>query len=91
MEKFYEAAARDAESRSREDQLSTILGSTSVPHYEEPVNGDTPNELPSGLQICMPNIDQIHRIHANQSISREGTKNRDPPRSPDFALMLGLW
>ncbi len=37
MEKFYEAAARDAESRSREDQLSTILGSTSVPHYEEPV------------------------------------------------------
>jgi hypothetical protein len=39
----------------------------------------------------MPDIDQIHRIHANQSIGLEGTKNCDPPPSPDFVPMLGLW
>jgi hypothetical protein len=53
-------------------------------HYQEQlVNGYTRMTPQAGLQIFMPDLDQIPRNKANQNISIEWFKNRTTPPPPD--------
>jgi hypothetical protein len=53
-------------------------------HYQEQlVNGYTRMTPQAGLQIFMPDIDEIQNTKTNQNISMEWLKNRNTPPPPD--------
>jgi len=53
-------------------------------HYQEQlVNGYTRMTPEAGLQIFMPDLDQIPHTKTNQNISMEWLKNRNAPPPPD--------
>ena len=55
-------------------------------HYQEQlVNGFTRMTPQAGLLIFMPDLDELPRTKANQSISMEWLKHRNAPPPPDIA------